>query len=161
MQSPMARDHYLVTEVKTATPQKLHLLLIDAALRSANRARQLWQQGRDDWAIRALVHAEEVVGQILADINHEVGGDLAKRVSTLYEFIFRCLVNAGFRHDEKSLGDAIRILEIERETWRQLCDKLAANAPHATLGEAHRSVLPPLSDDADLLSQSGGFSIEA
>ena len=31
MQSSMARDNYLFTEVKTAAPQKLQLLLIEAA----------------------------------------------------------------------------------------------------------------------------------
>ena len=75
MQS-MAQDHYLLTQVKTATPQKLQLLLIDTALRSANRARQYWQQGRNDLAVRALLNAQEVVAQMLAAIDREAGGDL-------------------------------------------------------------------------------------
>ena len=161
MQSSMAQDHYLFTEVKTAAPQKLQLLLIEGALRLANRTRQFWQQGHNDRATESLVRAQEIVGQMLAGINHKVGGDLARRVSSLYEFILRCLANAVSRHDDKSLGDAIRILEIERETWRQLCEKLAVNAPHANFGDAPRGALPDQSSDADLLSQSGDFSIEA
>jgi flagellar protein FliS len=157
----MAQDHYLFTEVKTAPPQKLQLLLIEGALRLANRTRQFWQQGHNDRATESLVRAQEIVGQMLAGINHKVGGDLARRVSSLYEFILRCLANAVSRHDDKGLGDAIRILEIERETWRQLCDRLAVNAPHANFGDAPRGVLPIQSSDADLLSQSGGFSTEA
>lgn len=116
---------------------------------------------------------------MLAVIDHGLGGDLARRVSALYEFVFRSLVKAGYRHDEESLGDAIRILEIERETWRQVCDKLATNAPQATFHDvgaagglpstlgAGRGVPPPghhvpmVDNDPDLLSQSGGFSIEA
>ena len=141
MQS-MARDHYLLTQVKTATPQKLQLLLIDTALRSANRARQYWQQGRNDLAVRALLNAQEVVAQMLAAIDREAGGDLAQRVSALYTFIYRSLVKAGHRHEEKSLADAIRILEIERETWRQVCDKLAVNPPHADFGNAPRGGPP-------------------
>jgi flagellar secretion chaperone FliS len=161
MQSSMARNSYLFTDVNTATPQKLQLLLIDAALTSANRARQFWMQQRDDLAIQALIHAQEVVGQVLADVNRDTGGDLATRILAVYEFIFRSLVNAGYRHDEKSLDDAIRILEIERETWRQLCDKLAVNAPHATIGDARPTVPHAVSGDADLMSLPGGFSIEA
>jgi flagellar protein FliS len=161
VQSSTAQDNYVATEVHTATPQKLHLLLIDAALRSAQRARQFREQGRDDRAVASLVHAQEVVGQMLADIKPEVGGDLAARVSSVYEFIFRCLVQAGHRRDEKSLADAIRILEIERETWRQLCDKLAVNAPHAAFHEAQRGIPPLLGSNSDLSSLSGGFSIEA
>ena len=61
-----ARDNYLSTQVKTAPPQKLQWLLVDAALGSANRAGEHWRQGRDDLAILALVHAQSVVGQMLA-----------------------------------------------------------------------------------------------
>jgi flagellar protein FliS len=156
-----ARDHYLFTEVKTATPEKLQLLLIEGALTLANRARQFWQQGCNDRALRALLEAQSIVAHMLAVIDHEAAGDLAKRVSAIYEFIFRSLVKAGHRHDEKSLGDAIRILEIERETWRQVCDKLARNAPQATFGDALEGVPPALHSDQELLSQTGGFSVEA
>jgi flagellar protein FliS len=156
----MARDHYLASQVKTATPQKLQLLLIDSALRSANRARQYWQQGRDDLAVQSLLNAQDVVAQMLAAIDREAGGDLAQRVAAVYAFIYRCLVRAGHRHDEKGLADAVRILGIERETWRQLCDKLAAEAPHASFHNAERGVPAPRSGDSNLLSPTGGFSIE-
>jgi flagellar secretion chaperone FliS len=161
MQSFTARDHYLSTEVATATPQKLHLLLIDAALTSANRARQFWHDGREDRAILALVHAQEVVGQILADIDIEKAGDLGHRLSTVYEFIFRRLVGAGARRDEKELGDAIRILEIERDTWRLICDKLAAATPESSGSGFSLRVPPPLHASTDFVSHSDGFSIEA
>ena len=155
-----AQDNYLFTEVQTATPQKLQLLLIEGALRLANRARQFRQQDRHDLAIQALVNAQALVGQILAEIDHEVGGDLAKRVSSIYEFIFRSLVNAGHRRDAKSLDDAIRILEIERETWRQVCDKLAVNSPRAAFHDVRHGVPPPFGSDPQVLSEPGGFSIE-
>jgi len=161
MQSSTALDHYLSAEVNTAAPQKLQLLLIEAVLKLANRARQFWQQGCDQRAIESLNLARSVLAEMRGGIKFEIAGELGERISAVYEFIFRCLVNAGFHHDEKSLGDAIRILEIERETWRQLCDKLAVNSPHATFDDTRRSALPPLGDEPDLLSQSGGFSIEA
>ena len=139
----MAEDSYLFTEVKTATPQRLQLLLIEAALRLANRARHFRQQGRDDLAIGSLVYAQSVVAEMLASMDREAGGDLARRVSAVYEFIYRSLIKAGHRRDEVSLGDAIRVLEIERETWRQVCDKLAANSPWATFHDAQQGVPPP------------------
>ncbi len=159
MQS-MAQDAYLATEVTTAAPQKLQLLLIEAALRLANRARHFWKQDRNDLAIQALVHAQSMVAEMLGSMDCQAGGDLAKRVSAVYEFIFRSLVKAGQRHDEKSLDDAIRILEIERETWRQVCDKLATESRRGLLDEPQSGVPAPGVHDPDPLSRSGGFSIE-
>jgi flagellar protein FliS len=160
MQSSIARDNYLFAEVRTATPQKLQLLLIDAALMSANRARQFWQDGNNERATEALINAQALVSEMLAGISPDVGGELAQSVSAVYEFIFRSLVKAGARRDEKSLGDAIRILEIERETWRRLCDKIASDPPAAIRGEKFTPSPPPASV-ADLPSFSGGFSVEA
>jgi flagellar protein FliS len=157
--SPRARDHYLSTEVKTAAPQKLQWLLIEAALRSANRAREFWRQGDDEQATEAIVHAQSVLGQMLAAIDREGGGELAKHVSSVYEFIFRSLVKAGQRRDEQSLAEAIRVLEIERETWRQLCEKLSAD--HAASRPAAPFARFGAPVDVDETDYSGGFSFEA
>ena len=159
---PSPRDNYRDTDVKTATPQKLQLMLIDAALRSANRARQHWHQGQDDLAVEAIVHAEAVVGEMLAAIDPETSGELGRKVSGIYEYIFRSLVRAAHHRDEKSLAAAIRVLEIERETWRQLCEKLTAEN-HPGPRAAGLSLFGgfPLAprDDLDVPS-AGGFSLE-
>ena len=163
MQSSTAQDHYLFTEVNTAAPQKLQLLLIEGALNIGESDPAVLAAGPQRSGHRvAGSRPGDRVGQMLAGINYEVVSELAtahKRRST--SSIPRCLANAVSRHDDKSLGDAIRILEIDSETWRQLCDKLAVNAPHASFADAPRLALPAQSGDADLLSQSGGFSIEA
>jgi len=158
MQSWMARDSYLLTSVNTATPQKLRLLLIDAALQSANRAREYWRQGRDDRAVVALVHAQNVVSEILTSIDRSTG-ELALRVAAIYDFVFHALVRASAERDEKGLQDAVGILETERETWRQACETIAAEqappvpaAPHVTFGA-------PV--DANVGEFTGGFSLEA
>jgi len=160
MQASTAHDHYLYTEVGTAAPQKLQLLLIEAALRLANRARQFRRQSLDDRAVEAIAHARSILAEMRAGIKYEIAGVLGERISAVYEFIFRCLMNAGCRHDEKSLDDAIRILEIERETWRQVCGKLAMHAPHETFGEALQGVLPSQNAIPESWSSAGGFSIE-
>jgi flagellar protein FliS len=154
-----ARDNYLSTEVKTAAPQKLQWLLIEAALRSANRTREFWRQGDDERATEAIVHAQSVLGRMLAAIDRDGGGELAERVSTVYEFIFRSLVKAGQHRDEQTLAEAIRVLEIERETWRQLCEKISAD--HAPPGPAAPFARFGAPVDPELTDIAGGFSLEA
>jgi flagellar protein FliS len=155
-----ARDNYLTTQVRTAPPQKLQLMLIEAALRSAQRVQQHWQGHRDEAALNSLLHAEAILGQMLAAIDREQGGDLAQKVSSIYNFIFQRLVAAGQRHSEECLADAIRLLEIERETWRLLCEKLASLDVPPT-GEPHVDVPHFLrSEQIDSLPWSG-LSIEA
>ncbi len=161
-----ARDNYLVTEVMTATPQKLQLMLIEAALRMAERGRSKWREGDDLQAAESLSRAQQIVGELLASLDRDSDLPMVRRVAAIYLYLFRTLMEASHAHDEVKLADAVRVLEEERETWRQVCEKLGANVPG---GGAKFTASPspkPLVDlhvDADLLhcDVPGGFSLDA
>ncbi len=121
-----ARDTYLETEVLTATPQKLQLMLIDGALRFVELARHHWKNDKDEEACEALIRAQRIVTELLGGLNKDVDPDLAGKVASIYLFVFRTLLAANNERDEEKLDDVVRILNIERETWRQVCEKLGA-----------------------------------
>jgi len=149
-----AREQYLTTQVMTATPQKLQLMLIEAALRSAQRARQQWQAQQNEQACESLIHAQEIVGRLLAALDHEAGANLARKVAAVYLFVFRSLMEANYHRDQQKLDDALRILEIERETWRKVCQPVGGQ-PDA------QELLPfPVTREGSGVRASG-FSLEA
>ncbi|MGW8257085.1 MAG: flagellar export chaperone FliS [Thermoguttaceae bacterium] len=119
-------ESYLVTEVMTAAPQKLQLMLIDAAIRAAQQARRHWLANDDQQAAQCLTRAQQIVGEILASLNYEIKSDLVKNVAGVYLFLNRTLLDASLQRSIEKLDDALRVLNIERETWRQLCEKLAS-----------------------------------
>lgn len=158
-----AHDEYLVTEVMTATPQKLHLILIDAALRQCERARRSWNEGNDEGGT-ALAKSQEIVSELLASLNYGEHPELTRRIAGIYNFVFRMLVTAHVHHDEQSLADAVRLLEIERETWRQIVEASGSqkhtppspNVPHVS----HPShSIPAPAHLGDMATSS--FSLEA
>jgi flagellar protein FliS len=118
-----ATDRYLQTEVLTASPQKLQLMLLDAAIRSAERAGRHLDAGKVDEAHDALVHAQQVVTGLLGGLNRDAHRSLAGKMAAVYVFVFRSLVDADIGRDRKRLDDALRILRIERETWRRVCQQ--------------------------------------
>jgi flagellar protein FliS len=157
---PTVRDQYLVTQVQTATAERRQLLLIEAALRLANRARHYRQEGRHEQALRAVQEAQEIIAHMLGVIDHNAG-DAARSTSAVYDFIYRSLVLAGYRNDDKNLGDAIRILEIERETWQQVCERVVMERSSARPAAPHVQFGAPIAqDDMDESDFSGGFSLE-
>ena len=102
------------------------------------------------------------MSELMCGLRKEVATDLTDRVMALYVYIFRCLVEAGMGRDEKKLADAVGLLQIERETWRLLCEKLAIH--HRP--DSAATVPPPaglrglpVMDSMDAMS--GGFSMEA
>jgi flagellar protein FliS len=141
---PIIRDEYLVTEVMTAPPQKLQLMLIDAVLRFAAVAKEHWQAGDNEAAGEALLRCQQITSEIMAGIRPEADRALAGKVSGIYAFVFRALVAAHLRRDAHKLDEAIAVLEIERETWQTLCSRLgdapAVPAMHTIAGGATLSL---------------------
>jgi flagellar protein FliS len=129
-----AHESYLVTEVMTAPPPKLRLLLLEAAIRAAEQARQKWRQQRYDESCELLIRAQDIVAELMAGLNREAHPQLVDRMSAVYLFVLRALMEANRQRSEQKLDEALRVLRIERETWRELCKRLG-NMPSAGGGE--------------------------
>ena len=165
------RTSYLEAEIMTATPQKLQVMLIEAAMRLIKRARGHWHAEEDEKAPAALGRAQRVPTELLCGLNREVEPELTKKVAAVYLFVFRILVDANLTGDQRKLDDALRVLEIERETWREVCrelgiskeagDRSAAISPGESAFEPHA---PPAGQSADsgfAGETPGGLSLEA
>lgn len=122
-------DSYREGEILTAPPQKLHLLLIEGALRFVERTRHLWHENQPDAAFESLCRAQEIVAEILSGIKLESDFPLARKVAAIYTFIYRALVQAGLTREEKHLAAALRVLHEERQTWLELCRRLGGTSP--------------------------------
>lgn len=127
-----ARNDYLATEVLTASPQRLQLMLIDAAIRHATRAVDQWRHGQFEAGGESVLRSQEVVSQLICGIDSAQRTELTKRVGGVYLFVFRALVAAHSGHSEAKLKEALSILEIERDTWREVCAQLGTKGPAAS-----------------------------
>ena len=127
MQNLAARTNYLQAEVQTATPQKLQLMLVEAAIKNIHRTKKAWEEERFEAGFDSLSLAQDIVTEILSSVDKEGNPDLAGKIASIYVFIFRCLSEGGMTHDPQKLDDALRVLHSERETWRQVCEKFGSS----------------------------------
>jgi len=122
----LARQNYLQAEVHTATPQKLQLMLVEAAIKNIHRTKKAWEEERFEAACDSLALAQDIVAGILSSLDKEGNPDLAGKIASIYVFIFRCLAEGGMAHDPLKLDDALRVLNSERETWKLVCEKFGS-----------------------------------
>jgi flagellar protein FliS len=78
-----ASQVYLETMLRTATPQRLRLMVIGAALRQLDRTRDDWQAGKIEQGTESLARARDCLAELLAGIRPEAS-ELAQRVQSLY-----------------------------------------------------------------------------
>ena len=144
---------YLVSQVMTAAPQKLHLMLIEGAMRFVCRAKVLLGQDKNEEAGESLLRGQQVIGELLAAVRVS-DNELSRQATSVYLFLFRTLTEAHLSQDTQKIQEVLRVLEIERETWKMVCEKLNSES-----GENPSRV----NGGRDMSGSTGesGFSLEA
>ncbi|MHC2069684.1 flagellar export chaperone FliS [Bremerella sp. T1] len=116
-------ENYLETEVLTATPQKLQLMMINGAIRFAYQAQHLRKQEEKEEAWESLLRCREIVAQILCSIKDD-GSDLMRSVAGVYFFLFQELTELHAQDEYHRLEGVLNVLNEERETWEELCRQM-------------------------------------
>ena len=136
--SVSSRSGYLETQVLTASPQRLRLMLIEGAIRFARQALDGWNTNQAESAFNSLSRCREILTELVAGVRPD-GSDLTRRTTSLYVFLMQELTHAELRQEASRVAQLISVLEIERDTWHQLCEVL----PESPVGEPTRQFHAP------------------
>lgn len=139
-----ARNSYLETQVNTATPQKLRLMLIEGGLRYAQQTIDCWAEGRGEDGLAALLRCQAIVAELLGSVRED-GTPVTRQVIGIYTFLALQLHEAELNSDSQKLAEVIQVLQEERQTWQEVCQQLT---------EAPRPVSFDLSDTGEILAPS-------
>jgi len=116
---------YLRDAVMTATPEQLQLMLYDGCIRDATQARDAIEKKDYETSFERLTRAQHIILEMQNGLNHDVNSELCERVASIYGFLYNKLLEANIHRDVQAIDDALRVLRIERETWKMLVDKIA------------------------------------
>ncbi len=115
---------YLENQVLTASPHRLHLMVVDGAIRFARLGAAALEERRWEALGTALGRSRSCVSEMISGLDAEQSPELAERWKSLFVFVFRSLTMAELERNAQRIADAIRILELHRETWIELGLKL-------------------------------------
>lgn len=119
-----AEDEYLEAQVMTATPHQLHLMVVDGALRFSRQAEAALKEKDFETSHFSLNRARECVNEIIGGLREDRQEDLVEQLRALFGFVYQNLARADLEQSPDMVADAIRILELHRETWVQLGETL-------------------------------------
>ncbi len=115
---------YIETQILTARPEQLTLLLLDGAIRFAEQAKGHLAASNFDGSYQCLSKAEQIAMELLNSLRPENAPDLCRQQASLYLFIYQKLVEANMYRDAARIDEAVRVLQTLRETWLLLIEKL-------------------------------------
>lgn len=143
-----ASAEYVRNAVLTASPEQLHLMLLDGAIRFSLRGRDAIEHGDVEGTFNALERAQRIVLELFNGMRREVNPPLVDQMAALYDFIYRRLIDANVHGDARAVDDALRILRHQRETWEMLIDRISREG--ARPAAVTRTVVTPVPSGADV-----------
>lgn len=153
--SQRAGNEYFRNAVMTASPEQLHLMLYDGAIRFARQARNALAERDFESSCESLLRAQQIMLEMEAGLRPEVNAVLCEQVGALYRFVYSRLIDANMKRDVKAVDEALGILEHQRETWRLLIEKTRGEAIPPSESRRHDSAPQPPSETPPVLSVEG------
>lgn len=111
---------YEQTQVVTSSGVQLIVLLYDGAIQSLEIARREIQAKNVREKARHLGRAIAIIGELNSVLDYEQGGEIARSLRRLYDYMLAELVEANVRNNEKRLDVSLRCLSTLREAWREV-----------------------------------------
>jgi flagellar protein FliS len=122
---------YRETEVLTATPGQLVVLLYDHLLVSLRRARSAMAVHDTELQSESLEKARNVLTELFVTLDRERGGEVAANLGALYSFLLGELVQVGIRSDAARLDRVAHMIGELREAFAQVASTTVVGAGSA------------------------------
>jgi flagellar protein FliS len=121
---------YRETQIKTATPGRLILMLYDGAIKYLNQALEDMSEKhkRYDKISNSLIRVQDIIAELMISLDFERGGDIAKNLFGVYVFMNRRLLDGNISKDKAPLEEVKTLLTELRGAWSQAVDKAGSGS---------------------------------
>jgi flagellar protein FliS len=144
MTAPNPADAYLRSKVLSARPEELRLMLIEGAIKFARQGGEGIATKNWELAYNGLSRAKNILLELISSLRPEISPDVCQKLSALYMFMYRRLLDANLEKNPKIVDEVVDLLEYDRETWLMVIEKYRAEQG-----------LPPMRrEDADALARA-------
>jgi flagellar protein FliS len=123
-----AASRYRQTEVLTTSGVQLIVLLYDAAIKAVELAGDGIARGHQPDKARFLGRAVGIVSELSNVLDFERGGEIAKSLYRLYDYMLSEFTQANLRNDASRLNGPLRCLKEMRGAWHTLAQQQAQPA---------------------------------
>lgn len=122
---------YKETQIKTATPGKLVVMLYDGALKHLALAQEALQSRhrRYDLVSGELVRVQDIVTELMVSLDFERGGEIARNLFGLYMWMNRQVLDCNIRKDAAPLQPVRKLLMELRAAWAEVAEKHGTESP--------------------------------
>jgi flagellar protein FliS len=119
---------YRQTQAQTAAPGELVVMLYRGAVRFVSSAIEAIESRDIPTAHTNLVRAQAIVSELSETLDLERGGELARNLNAIYEYLNRRLIEANLRKDAAAAREVHGLLRELLPAWEQAAREAGGRA---------------------------------
>lgn len=110
---------YQQTQVQTASPEKILIMLYDGAIQFLNKAKVGIQNKSIEDTHNNIIGAQRILTEFMTTLDMKAGGQMAVNLYNLYEYLYYRLVQANLKKDVAMLDEVLNHLKDLKATWEE------------------------------------------
>lgn len=119
MYNANALNTYQQNSVNTASKERLLLMLLDGMVKFIKQGIAGIEEKDIKKSNSNLTKAQSIILELVASLNMEVGGEISRSLSLLYDYMHRRLVEANIKKDAKIANEILGFAEELKETFEE------------------------------------------
>lgn len=109
---------YKNSQIQTASPAELTLMLYEGAIKFCNIALAAMEKKDYEKAHNNIMKVEKIIEEFQATLNYKY--EVANDFNNIYVYIYRTLIEANIAKDPALLEEALEQLRGMRDTWKEV-----------------------------------------
>ncbi|MBK9577308.1 MAG: flagellar protein FliS [Fibrobacterota bacterium] len=130
---PNVHDTYRSTAIQTADRGKLVVMVYDYCIQWCEKA--LEANGKIEIRAHAIGKAQAGITELTCALDFDAGGDIAKNLWRLYDFMGWALTESVMNRSDKGIRDVLRMLTDLRSAWHTAAEEVRKNQPELVSGQ--------------------------
>lgn len=123
---------YKKTSVETASKEQILLMLYQAAIKNCKKAIEAIEQKNIAKKGEYIGKMQDIIVELSNSLDFEVGGDVAKELSSLYDYLLYASTQANIKIEKSHLEGCLKVLNTLYEGWTEAIKNLKQTSTSAT-----------------------------
>ena len=115
---------YKKTSVNTASKEQILLMLYQTAIKSCKKAIDAIEAKDIPKKGEHIGKLQDIVIELNNSLDYEIGGEIAKELSSLYDYILFSSTQANLKIDKAPLESCLKVLNTLYDGWREAIKSL-------------------------------------
>ena len=114
---------YQENKIEGSSQGEMIILLYEGCIRFMNEAIDFIKQKDIPKAHAKIIKAQRIINELMVTLDFDAGGEIAKNLYNLYDFVMNELIKANIKKEPQGLLNSIEVMQELLDAWKIVVQK--------------------------------------